>query len=520
MKRVYLAEKKQQGETIAQFLDSSIKVNRHDNVTHYVLSNGDVVCWCQGHLYGLAMPEHYSPELRQWTLETLPFRPEQWDLEITAAGKKLMPVITRELDKADEVVLCSDFDREGQYLGLNAIREAGYSGRILRAPVTALGKIELQRAFERVEDISKTMPLYYSALARSHADYLVGINLTRFFSCLGKQASYKEKVNIGRVITPTINLIVERELEIANFKSKSFYILNVLLSVQKGQFKAKWNIPKAYLDHDGYLTNYNVAKSTMVKLQGKPFTIINVEKKTVTQQPPLPFSLSDLQVYCGDHFNLSPDRTLAIVQKLYDEQYTTYPRTDCSYLPESQHSDAPIIIAQLCKDPEFMQLAQGCDTSIKSQAFSDKKMGNSSHNAIVPTMEYKSPSMLSPDEFKVYDAIRRRYIAQFYVPAEFDAVQVTAESQGEFFSAGGRTLKRAGYRIIFSDDLLEDNNDSTDEEETEKIPPLAIGEMAVAQNFNLESKKTRAPKRYVQHTLAKAMRHIDTLVEDPQQKAI
>lgn len=517
--RVYLAEKKQQGETIAQFLDSSVKIDRHDNATHYKLSNGDVVCWCQGHLYGLAMPDYYSPELKQWKLETLPFRPQQWKLVITPAGKKLMPVITRELDRADEVVLCSDFDREGQYLGLNAIKEADFTGRILRAPVTALGKVELQRAFDRVEDISKTMSLYYSALARSHADYLVGINLTRFFSCLGAESSYKDKVNIGRVITPTINLIVQRDLDIANFKSKSYYDLKVLLSVQKGQFTVKWNIPKELLDSEGYLTNFNVAQAAMVKVKGKPFTIINVDKKKVSQQPPLPFSLSDLQVYCGEHFKLSPDRTLEIVQKLYDEQYTTYPRTDSSYLPESQHSDAPVIIAQLSKDPSFMQLAQGCDTSLKSQAFSDKKMGNSSHNAIIPTMEYKDPSRLATDEFKVYDAIRRRYIAQFYVPAQFDAVQVTAECQGEFFSAGGRTLKVAGYRMVYSEELLDDKNDPTDEE-LAKIPPLAVGEIAVPQDFKLESKKTRAPKRYVQHTLAKAMRHIDTLVEDPQQKAI
>lgn len=517
--RVYLAEKKQQGEIIAQFLDNSVKTGRHDNATSYTLSNGDVVCWCQGHLFGLAMPDHYSEELKQWRLDTLPFRPDNWELTITPAGKKLMPVITRNLDKADEVILCSDFDREGQYLGINAIKMSGFTGRILRAPVTALGKIELQRAFDKVEDISKTMNLYYSALARSHADYLVGINLTRFFTCLGAAVSYKDKVNIGRVITPTINLIVQRDIDIANFRPKNYYELKAELSAQKGKFTVTWQPQKEQLDADGYMTDMNLINSVHVKVKGRPFTIISVDKKKVTQQPPLPFSLSELQVYCGEHFNFTPDRTLEIAQKLYDEQYTSYPRTDCSYVPETQHQDASIIISQLSCDPEFKQIALGCDTSIKSQAFSDKKMGNSSHNAIIPTMEYKDPKNLSVDEFKVYDAIRRRYVAQFYVPAEFDAVIVTAECLGEFFKASGRTLTKAGYRIVYSEELLDDNKDLSSEENT-KIPPLTVGEVAIPQSLNIESKKTRAPKRYVQHTLTKAMRHIDTLVDDVQQKAI
>ena len=220
--RVYLAEKKQQGEVIASYLDKSVKIDRHDKATSYKLSNGDYVTWCEGHLYELAMPDFYDPKLKSWSLDNLPFRPSRWQLLPKERVRRLISVIDDLLSKCSEVVLCSDFDREGQYLGLNAIYESGYNGRILRAKITSLGKVELGRALNAIEDISLTMPLYYSALARAHADYLVGINLTRFFTCLGRNANYREKVNIGRVITPTIQLIVERDNEIERFVAKSY----------------------------------------------------------------------------------------------------------------------------------------------------------------------------------------------------------------------------------------------------------------------------------------------------------
>lgn len=509
--RVYLAEKKQQGEVIATFLDNNLNIKRHDNVKSYKLSNGDVVCWCQGHLFGLAMPDYYSEDLKTWKLETLPFRPAKWALKITPAGSKLMPTIISELDNADEVVLCSDFDREGQYLGLNAIKEAGFKGRILRAPIKALDKVGLQRAFDDIADISQTMCLYYSAVARSHSDYLVGINLTRFFTCLGSHAHYKEKVNVGRVLTPTINLVVTREHEIENFKSKNYYELKVGLTVQKGNFTATWIPHKENTDAQGYVTDLNVINSTEIKVKGRHFVIVSVDNKTITQQPPLPFSLSTLQVYCGNHFKMTPATVLKIAQKLYDEQYTSYPRSDCNYLPESQLADAPLILEQLAKDYDFMQVVEGCDTRIKSHAFNDKKMKNSSHNAIIPTFEAKDVTKLTQEEFKVYDAIRRRYVAQFYIPAEFDAVQVVAECNNDFFKATGRTLKKAGYRMIYAEDLLDD---SKEEKEQCMLPAMIAGEKAIPSKTEILSKKTRAPKRFTQHSLADTMEHIDSVVED------
>lgn len=517
--RVYLAEKKQQGEVIAAYLDKSVKIDRHDKATSYKLSNGDYVTWCEGHLYELAMPDFYDPNLKNWSLDNLPFRPSRWQLLPKERVRRLISVIDDLLSKCSEVVLCSDFDREGQYLGLNAIYESGYNGRILRAKITSLGKVELGRALNAIEDISLTMPLYYSALARAHADYLVGINLTRFFTCLGRNANYREKVNVGRVITPTIQLIVERDNEIAKFVAKSYYELEATLSTQNGSFKAKWQPPKEVLDAQGYCLNYNNVKDVESAVKGKVLEIVNVEKKHTLQQPPLPFSLSDLQVYCGNHFKMTPSQVLEIAQKLYDNQYTSYPRTDCSYIPESQHQDAVIILGKLANNPAYTSDVNGCNVAIKSKAFSDAGMGDSSHNAIIPTTEDVNVARLSSDELKVYDIICKRYIAQFYVPAEYDCVVVTAKHGEHSFRAVGRVLTKQGYRIIFTDELLSDDT-ADNKEENAVIPPVNIGEKALASKTEILSKKTRAPKRYKQTTLVNTMKHVDLLVEDANQKAI
>lgn len=516
--RVYLAEKKQQGEVIAAYLDKSVQIARHDKATSYELSNGDVVTWCEGHLYELAMPDYYSPTLKEWRLDTLPFKPERWRLLPKERVQRLINVVNNLLSECTEVVLCSDYDREGQYLGMNAIYESGFQGKILRAKITSLGKVELGRALNNIEDVSFTMPLYYSALARSHSDYLVGINLTRFFTCMGSQSNYGSKVNIGRVITPTVNLIVQRDDEIANFKARNYYELTVTLAVQNGNFNAKWQTPKELLDDNGYCLDYQSVKNIEEAVKGKTFTIDNVERRALEQNPPLPFSLADLQVYCGNHFKMSPSRVLEIAQKLYDNQYTSYPRTDSNYIPESQHEDATLILSKLKNNESYTSLVRGCNTSLKSKAFSDSGMGKSSHNAIIPTTEDVNAGRLDQDELKVYDIICRRYIAQFYVAAEYDCLTILASCRNQSFKASGRTLLKAGYRIIFTDEMLSEEN-NTKAEDALPIPLVNIGERAFNTKTAIDSKKTRAPKRYKQTSLVQTMKHIDVLVDDAKLKA-
>lgn len=519
--RVWLAEKKQQGEAIARILDPKAPADRHDHASSYRLSSGDVVTWCEGHLYEQAPPDYYDPSLRRWSLSTLPIIPSRWALLPIPSKKAQTDAVNRLLCSADEVVLCSDYDREGQYLGMNAIYESGCKARIKRAKVTSLGPVELSRALKGVEDISLTMPLYYSAKARSHSDWIVGMNLTRLFTCLAADQGFGEKINIGRVITPTVNLIVRRDAEIAAFKPRDYWEVSLEVAVQRGAFKAKWIPRQELLDAQGYMTDREAAGDVARNCPGKAVRIAGVDRKRIKENPPLPFSLSELQIYCGSRFHFSPAQVLGIAQKLYDNQFTSYPRTDCQHLPESQHADAEIIMRRLSEDPAFKPMTAGADLSLMSAAFSDRKMGRSSHNAIIPTTAKCDPSKLSAEEFKVYDAIRRRYVAQFYVPAEWDAVRIRCSCEGEEFAASGRTLARQGWRILYADGAPAPEAASDEEAEEEKapLPQISDGEMGVAGKAAVEARQTRAPQRYTQASLVKAMLHIDTVVDDPAAKA-
>ncbi len=520
--RCYLAEKKQQAEAIAKVLDPSCKVGRHDRATHYDLAGGAVITWCEGHLYEQAPPDYYDSSLKRWTEEAEPFRPDNWILLPIPAKRRQISEVGALLSQADEVVLCSDYDREGQYLGMNAISEAGYRGRILRAKVTSLGPVELRRALSSLEDVSRTMPLFYSAQARSRSDWLVGMNLTRLFTCIARSCGCQEKINIGRVITPTVNLIVKREEEIARFVPHDFFEVRASLAAQKGVFTAKWQPRRELQDEHGQVLSREEAEKAAAACRGKSFLVDAVDRKRVSEQPPLPFSLSELQIYCGSRFHFSPAQVLGIAQKLYDNQFTSYPRTDCQHLPESQHADAPQILERLKADPAFAPAVAGADPSIVSHAFNDAKASKSAHNAIIPTTAEVDPSVLSPDEMAVYDAIRRRYAAQFYVNAEFDTVKARFSCSGEIFTAGGRTLATPGWRILYGNIPPDDEDEGAegrDKESSQKLPPLKPGETCMTRSVECERKQTRAPQRYRTASLIRTMLHIDTLVGDEAMKA-
>ncbi len=521
--RLYLAEKRQQGEVIAKFLDPSANT---DNKGGFIrLSSGDLVSWCRGHLYELAQPDEYDPKWRSWELEVLPIIPQRWKLIPKLDAEQQRLTINKLLYECDETVLCTDFDREGQYLGMNAIYEAGISdlSHILRAKLTALDTLSLKRAFSDLEPVEKSMSLYYSALARSHSDWLVGMNLTRLYTCLGRNVGCDGVVNLGRVITPAAALVAHRDAQIANFKSEDYYEIYADLIVQHGQFRAKWQPSDELKNEHGYVTDHNKVEAVAERLHGGSFSITGVERKTVQENPPLPFSLTELQAYCASHLGLTPSQTLKVVQSLYDRQYVSYPRTDCRYIPKSQHADAKMIFKALASDPGFTTIVNGCNPDLVSRAFDDKKFEGHSHNAIIPTSTPVDLKTLEPNEAAVYDVVRRYYCAQFYAPADYDVLRVSLKCQGENFTATGRTLRVPGYRVIFAPDTLKDIDSSVKAKEQKdfatSIPQLSQGEAVSPKEINIENKKTRPPKHYTMASLTRAMESIGSgLITDESVK--
>lgn len=522
--RVYLAEKKSQGHNLAEVVNGG--KNYEDHGSYIILGNQDAVTWCAGHLLTLAPPDYYDEKYKTWSIQNLPIFPENWYWLPQPRAKAQLSTIAKLLQQADEVVVSSDFDREGQLLAVNVLNHCNYQGRTLRIKLTATDKTSIARALDGIEDLENTMPLYRSAVARSHCDWLVGMNLSRLFSCLASSGGQREVVNIGRVITPTVNLVVQRDQEIADFKSRDFFEIEAEIAVQNGCFKAKWMPGDGMCDDEGHCFNREAAEQIFNKIKSKNLTITAVDRTKSQEFPPLPFSQSKLQIYAARHFGLKPVQTLEICQALYDSRHslTTYPRTDCQYLPASQLADAPQILQALAEDPAVAGFVAGCDLSRRSRAFSDKKMEGHAHNAIIPSLGKQDPSGLNPDEFKIYNIIRLFYIAQFYAPAEYDVITVKAECEGEHFAVRGRTLVKPGYRILFHDSDLDEQDDSAAKTKNGAetvpalLPPIAYGERGFIKDASFLVKKTRAPKHFDNASLVEAMSNIAKYIDDPALK--
>ena len=522
--KVYLAEKKSQGHDLASVLNNNASFE--DKKTYIKLGNNDVVTWCSGHLLTLATPEKYNPKFHSWNIDDLPILPESFIWEPIERVKYQLDTIKKLLDYADEVVICSDFDREGQLLAVNVLNHCHYSGKASRVKLTATDPTSIKRALDNIEDLDQTMSLYNSALARAKSDWIVGLNLTRLFTCLGRVSSNNNVINIGRVITPTINLVVERDYEIKNFKPRAYYELEAEVTVQSGTFKMRFEMPNELISEDGvHCFDSDKINAIFKDLQGKSLTIVNTESRQSTEHPPLPFSLSQLQIYASRKFDLNPMQVLNICQSLYDSRnkLTTYPRSDCQYLPESQLKDAPTIMENLDRDgsPLIKSLIAGSNLSLKSRAFSDKKMQNHSHNAIIPSLGAQNTSNLSDEELKIYNAIVLRYIAQFYPPASYDVVKIKAKCGEYSFIASGKILTAPGYRICFKDDLdVLDGEEDTNKIELQKLPPVKRGEVGYFKSLDIVTKSTRAPKRFDNASLIEAMTNVGRFVDDAENKKI
>lgn len=520
--RVYLAEKASQAADLAQVLDSGYQ--REDGFIS--LQNGDLVTWCHGHLLSLAEPDYYDPNLKRWDIKTLPFIPAvfEWLPVADKRSRKQLKTACDCIVKADEVVVSTDFDREGQLIAMNVLNHCNFSGDMYRLKLSALDTVSIQRALNSIEPIANSEGLYQSAIARSYSDWIIGLNLTRLFTCLASTGAGSEVINIGRILTPTVNLVCQRDLAIKNFKPQDFYEVNATVSVQNGSFLAKWKCPEEFLDKDGHLFDIKTASRVMTDVKGKNAEIANVERSVSNEMAPMPFSLSKLQIYAARHFNFSASKTLEICQSLYEKKLTTYPRSDSQYLPESQFDDARTILDNLALNPEFEPLVKGCDLTKRPRCYNDKKMQGHSHNAIVPCLEIQNNVSLTPDEIKIYNIVCLYYIAQFYAPAQYNVLEITVNCGEHTFSAKGRTLIRAGYRVIFHQDQFDDDSNQpkkkNDSVELSMIPDVNIGERAFVSDCVIDTKRTRAPKHFDEASLIEAMTNVGKYVDDAEQKKI
>lgn len=518
--RLFIAEKPSLAAAIASQLPGASNKTR----THFMVGN-DAVTWCVGHVLEQFMPEDYDPAFKQWSVDVLPIAPTQWKLKIKDGFQGQVKAIADLLKKADVVVNAGDPDREGQLLIDELLLYLGNRKPVQRVLIPDPNPVPVRKALAAIEDnnAQKFRGWYDSALARSRFDWLFGLNLTRAYTLAARRIGYDGVLSVGRVQTPTLGLIVGRDLAIEGFKPIPFFKLTAQVQHANGVFTANWRPrpDQAGRDGEGRLIDAAIAQGLATRLTGKPVSIVRYEKKPGNEHPPLPFSLASLQMAANDRYGLGAQQVLDICQALYEtHKLTTYPRTDCNFLSEAQHADAAEIIGVVTANmPELAAVAKKADVNRKSSAYNDAKI--TAHHAIVPTSRRADASALKDDERKVYDMIVRAYLAQFFPPSQFLSTDIEVSIDGEKFAAKGKTPVSPGWREIYAVPEVSADEKSGDDDGDDKqaLPAMSQGDPAQCKHCTANARATTPPPRFTEKLLLAAMIDIQKYVTDPAAKA-
>lgn len=435
MTTVIIAEKPSMARAIKEGLGAE--------ASRYVITNAF------GHILEQAEPDAYLPDhipktakgKKKWRMEDLPIIPQRWKKFPKRDAREQLDKIGQLLKQADTVINAGDPDREGQLLIDEILEHHGYKGRVQRVWLKALDAENVRKAFAAIEDNRKYHPLRDAAEARSQADWLVGMNITRVLTIRSR-----ELYAVGRVQTPTLALVVRRDLAIENFVPRDYFEVFARCRHGQGVFTAKWeprSTDSAGFDEEGRLIDRKVAEAIGAKAAGQG-KVAKFEARELKQPAPLPFSLSALQKVASARHGMSANRVLEVAQSLYEKKITSYPRTDCQYLPEEQHKDAPKILASLPIPDDIRSLV---DPRRKHAAWNNAKI--TAHNAIVPTGQMASG--LSGDEARLFELIWKSYVALFLPDYRYRSLSATVDLGGEVWKATGRQDIDPGWKRLSVD---------------------------------------------------------------------
>lgn len=522
MSRLIIAEKPSLGRAIAAALPNPQKKDQG----FIKCGNGDVVTWCIGHLLEQVEPDAYDDRYKKWNLADLPIVPEQWQLRPRKTSSKQLTLIRKLLKDATQIVHAGDPDREGQLLVDEVIDYCKVSKAkkesMDRLLISDLNLPAVKRALSQMRSNRDFIPLSISALARSRADWLYGMNMTRAYTLLGQKAGYQGVLSVGRVQTPVLGLVVRRDEEIENFIPKDYFTLHALIPYQNnGQsfdIRARWKPSEAckpWQDEEGRVLNRKLVENVAQRIANQPATVTESEQKQSKQAAPLPYSLSALQIDASKRFGMSAQQVLDTCQSLYEKhKLITYPRSDSRYLPKEHYSQRESIVDAIANNAKELQSgAQGADLSLKSKAWNDSKVD--AHHAIIPTPKKSSVNGLSANEMKIYQQIARQYLMQFYPPAVFADAKLVFDIAGGVFIAKGRQLINPGWKVLMGKTDTEEKGDGTD-----TVPPLDKGTVLTCREGVIGDKKTEPPKHFTEATLLQAMTGIARFVANKDLKAI
>jgi DNA topoisomerase-3 len=502
---VCIAEKPSVARDIARILGATAS---HDG---YMEGNGYQVTWTFGHLCELKMPEDYTPMWRTWSLTALPMIPQRFGIRLKEdqGVKKQFAIIERLMKQADGIVNCGDAGQEGELIQRWVMQKAQPTCPVKRLWISSMTDEAIREGFQNLKDQSEYQLLYMAGLSRAIGDWLLGINATRLYTI--KYGQNRQVLSIGRVQTPTLALIVNRQKEIDNFKPEPYWVLatvyrDTTFTATSGKFTSKEEGEKAFQT-----------------IEGKPFTVTDVQKKNGKEQPPQLYDLTSLQVDCNRKFGFSAEMTLNLIQGLYEQKLATYPRVDTTYLSDDVYKNCPNIMNGLFQTrvagqtpyAELVRPLGGKPLPKSKRVFDSTKVTD--HHAIIPTGV--PPKNLSDIQQKVYDLIARRFIAVFYPDCKFAQTTVMGKVEEVDFKVTGRTILDPGWRAVYAKDTnTADEEERKPDEEERTLPAFEKGESG-DHKPTLTEKWTTPPKYYTEATLLRAMETAGKLVDDETLRA-
>lgn len=512
---VYLCEKPDQGRHIAKALGGGTPTSGGINGPDWS------VTWGFGHLLTPYMPQDYNEELKRWSWETLPIVPQKFEFKPKdgMSGKQLSAV-AGFFKKATAVVISTDADREGELIAYEILNRIKWTGPTSRLWLSDLTIPAVQTALANLKKAEETKPLYWAAMARTYADWLVGMNMSRA-STLKLAAPGSKPMSVGRVQTPVLALIVDLERKITGFKPEDYFEISAEVSTASGKIRMRY-APAP----EKRLKDRAQAETLRARAEGARGPL-RVRTEAKRQGPPALMDLNALQQECNGRFGWSADKALQVIQALYEQHHLlTYPRTDCQVLPEEHKGNIPTITGNLRAVPELQHLIPHLGSPVvRPSVYNDAKV--TAHHAIVPTNKTPNLSELSADEKTLYLLVCKFWVAAHLPDMEYLQTTIELDASGVPLRASGRQVTKPGWKVAFQSaagaetDVNADEKDKEKEaaeEENQTLPPLKDGEAAHVVKAILEAKKTKPPARFTEKTLLQAMKNVAAFVEDPAAK--
>ena len=494
---VCIAEKPSVARDIARILGATAS---HDG---YIEGNGYQVTWTFGHLCTLKEPDDYTPMWKRWALGSLPMIPQRFGIKLIEdkGVAEQFAVIERLMQAADGIINCGDAGQEGELIQRWVMQKAQAKCPVKRLWISSMTDEAIRDGFRKLKDQEEYKPLYLAGLSRAIGDWLLGMNATRLYTL--KYGQNRQVLSVGRVQTPTLALIVNRQKEIDNFKPEPYWVLSTvyrdtLFTATKGKF-----------------TNKEEGEQSFAQIEGKPFTITDVQKKAGREAPPHLYDLTSLQVDCNKKFSMSAETTLNVIQSLYEKKLTTYPRVDTQYLSDDIYPKCAATLRGLRGYEAFTQPLAGKPLPKSKKVFDSSKVTD--HHAIIPT---GVPAQSLTDlERNVYDLIARRFISVFYPDCKFSTTTATGRVDEVDFKVSGKQILDPGWRVLYAKDVPQDDNDSSKQQDEERtLPAFTKGESG-PHKPTLTEKWTSPPPYYTEATLLRAMETAGKFVEDEELRA-